>query len=419
MALPTPPRPPAAAEHQSGHRRCASQGPEPYLLLGANNAEMRNGSGMALSAAELKFDDGRMSLGDVRPTADLVVAGDSVPAPEQLAANWPWIDAEDLRNVGLTADFPQSAQLAVDTWAKVPGGSPVAGVILIDVDGIRSLLRVVGPVEVDGVRYTADTVRANCCASSTRSSTATGTAAATSSVPWRRPSSPGSRRASGSSMTSPPSSPTRCRAGTSWCGPPTRRWRRRGTRSAPTATSPTGPCRWACSTGSANKLDSWIDTDVDVTTQRITGGRRKLTVTYRITNRAPGSGPAYVVGPTPTAWRPATTPLAVVNLPAGPSDVNMTGAEVFLQGGDGPTVVVGGRVVVASGGRAPRSRSPPCPAGGRPGHARAVGPHPAHAVDGQRHRLRPGPTATVPRRVSLRPSRATPTERVDFGHMTA
>ena len=39
-----------------------------------------------------------------------------MPASGDLAANWPWIDAgRDLRNVGLTADFPQSAALAVDT----------------------------------------------------------------------------------------------------------------------------------------------------------------------------------------------------------------------------------------------------------------------------------------------------------------
>ena len=41
------------------------EGPEPYLLLGANNAEMRVGSGMFLSAAELGLADGELALGDV------------------------------------------------------------------------------------------------------------------------------------------------------------------------------------------------------------------------------------------------------------------------------------------------------------------------------------------------------------------
>jgi hypothetical protein len=39
----------------------------------------------------------------------------------------------------------------------------------------------------------------------------------------------------------------------------------------------------------------------------------------------------------------------VVNLPAGTTGVELTGAEPFMEGGDGPTVVVGGEVTVRRG----------------------------------------------------------------------
>src|SRR5690606_27604747 len=114
----------AQAESAAGDLEAAStalagvlEGPAPYLLLGANNAEMRNGGGMFLSAAELSFDDGALALGDVSPTAELVLPAGAVPVDGDLAGNWPWLDpGRDLRNLGLSADFPQSAEVAVRTW---------------------------------------------------------------------------------------------------------------------------------------------------------------------------------------------------------------------------------------------------------------------------------------------------------------
>jgi hypothetical protein len=134
-------------------------GPGTYLLFGANNAEMRAGSGMFLSAAPLTIADGTMTLGDVRPVAELVLPAGQVPVDGDLAANWPWLDpGRDPRQLGLTADFPQSAAVAAEWWRRVPGGGPVDGVISVDVAGVRELLRVVGPVTVDGVEYNAKNV---------------------------------------------------------------------------------------------------------------------------------------------------------------------------------------------------------------------------------------------------------------------
>ena len=55
------------------------EGPNRYLLVASNNAEMRAGSGMFLSAAEIVAEDGRLRLGAVNPTADLVLPEGTVP----------------------------------------------------------------------------------------------------------------------------------------------------------------------------------------------------------------------------------------------------------------------------------------------------------------------------------------------------
>lgn len=321
-------------------------GPQPYLLLGANNGEMRVGSGMALSAAELRFDHGRLALGEVRPTADLVLPEGAVPATGDLARNWPWLEpGRDLRNVGLTADFPQSARLAVDTWAQVPEGGPVAGVILLDVDGMRSLLRVVGPVEVDGVRYTSDTVRGELLRRqydrfgddrSARRDQLGGVARAIferiEAGDWKL-----------EDLATEVADAVAGRHLLIWSADADhqRAWRAAGA---------DGHLRdRSISIGMANrsgtKLDSWLDATATVAT----AGRR-ITVTYRVVSSAPAEGPAYVVGPNARGLEAGDhRGLVVANLPAGTTDVRMAGARVFLQGGDGPTVVVGGEVEVRRG----------------------------------------------------------------------
>jgi hypothetical protein len=135
-------------------------GPRRYLVLGANNAEMRAGSGMFLSAGPLDAVDGRLDLGEVGPTNELVLP-EGVPVDDaDLARNWSWLDpGADFRNLALTPRFPVSAAIARQMWRQVPGGGEVDGVLAMDVDAVRHLLRALGPVTVDGVQYTTRSVR--------------------------------------------------------------------------------------------------------------------------------------------------------------------------------------------------------------------------------------------------------------------
>jgi hypothetical protein len=343
------------AEHMSegsAALRSVLAGPEPYLLVGANNAEMRAGGGMALSAAELRFEDGQIELGDVRATSELVLAEGAVPVDNDLATNWPWIDVgRDLRNLGLSADFPQSGEVAVANWAEVPDGGPVGGVIAIDVDGLRSLLRAVGPVEVDGVRYSADTVRGELLRDQYRrfsgdqaarrdqlGSVARAVFAEIEAGRWEL-----------ASLATELSDAVAGRHLMIWSSDEQLAsvWRDLDADGHLQDRS----VSVALVNRSATKLDSWIESTVAIERgEPAEDGRRPLTVQATFVNTAPAEGPSYLVGPNVEGLRAGDhRALALVNLPAGSQDVVMRGARVFLEGGDGPTVVVGGELDIARG----------------------------------------------------------------------
>ena len=54
------------------------QGPQQYLVLMGNNAEMRSGSGAYLEAGVLSTSDGQLQLSGVRPTAEIPVPAGAV-----------------------------------------------------------------------------------------------------------------------------------------------------------------------------------------------------------------------------------------------------------------------------------------------------------------------------------------------------
>jgi hypothetical protein len=329
-------------------------GPEPYLLLGANNAEMRNGTGMFLSAATLRLDGGDLDLGEVLSTAETVLPEGSVPATGDLAANWPWLEpGRDLRNLGLSADLPQSAPLAIANWAKVPGGARTAGVIVVDVDAMRALLRAVGPVEVDGVRYTSDTVRGLLLRdqysrfADDRDERRDQLGLVARRIFERLKQG----RWEVDELATQLSEAVQGRHLMVWSQDPAvqRAWRVTGADGHLT--------RRSLSIGflnrAADKLDSWVDTSADVRFSRAGRGRTRISITYRIENTCTPencSGPPYVVGPNIAGLQARDhRGLVVANLPRGTTDIELTGTRQFLAAGDGPTETVGGEVTVRSG----------------------------------------------------------------------
>ncbi len=137
-------------------------GPTSYLINVGNNAEMRAGAGMPLSAGLATIVDGDIQLGDFLSTVSEMYEPDptgefnaNIPPPVQ--RTYPrWEIGESFPETAVTPNFtftgPIYADIAEDTQ-----GWRVEGVIHVDAYALVELLEVIGPVEIGGVEYTTET----------------------------------------------------------------------------------------------------------------------------------------------------------------------------------------------------------------------------------------------------------------------
>jgi hypothetical protein len=139
----------ARLEHATGVASTMAdilQGPQTYLLVMANNAEMRAGSGDFLEVGVLSTHDGHLSLSSVTPTATIPVAAGLVSARGDLEARWGWLKpGRDWRNLGYTPQFDVNAPLAAQMW-QAETGQHVDGVMVVDIEALQQFLDVTGPV---------------------------------------------------------------------------------------------------------------------------------------------------------------------------------------------------------------------------------------------------------------------------------
>ncbi len=139
------------------------QGPSTYLVLAANNAEMRSGSGMFLQVGTVTITDGAFELSDFVPAQELFLDQPGATLDPEMAARWgALVPNQEWRNLNLSPRFDESARMATEMWAA-SGRGTVDGVMAIDVVALQRLLALTGPVEVpteSGVRtFDADNVR--------------------------------------------------------------------------------------------------------------------------------------------------------------------------------------------------------------------------------------------------------------------
>ena len=134
------------------------EGPQTYLILAGNNAEMRAGSGSFLDVGTADTSAGTVHLGQFGPSGELGLARGQVVVTGDLERNWGWLEpGVDWRNLGLTPQFPVNAELASRMWAARTG-QQVSGVLAIDAVGLRQILTATGPVQAAGQTVDADNV---------------------------------------------------------------------------------------------------------------------------------------------------------------------------------------------------------------------------------------------------------------------
>ena len=148
----------ALADGAAGARGLRSflSGPTSYVVLAANNSEMRAG-GMVLQVGVLRAEGGSIAAGGFRSTAEAQLP-EAVRIPAEHESLYGWLDpGREWRNVGTSPNFPATAPVYAAMAAK-GGLGRVDGALQIDVIGVRSLLEVIGPITLDSRRYDATNV---------------------------------------------------------------------------------------------------------------------------------------------------------------------------------------------------------------------------------------------------------------------
>lgn len=146
---------PPRLEELRGHLRTAErllEGPTRVLLLASNNAEMRAGMGMHLSAGVVTIAGGEFETSPFYPTGALTARTEGrAEVPAELTALYGriWDIGREWRTTSTTPDFPTVGRIIGDLAERTPVGS-VDAVVSLDVPALAMLLGTTGPVEVDG-----------------------------------------------------------------------------------------------------------------------------------------------------------------------------------------------------------------------------------------------------------------------------
>jgi hypothetical protein len=330
------------------------QGPQTYLVLAGNNAEMRAGSGAFLEVGTATASDGTVHLGDFGPSGQLVLAPGQVPVAGDLERNWGWLrPGVDWRNLGVTPQFDVTARLAARMWAARTGQT-VDGVLAVDVAGLRRILTATGPVQAGGVTIDAANVEQYLLHDQYVGLTDDSTGSAARSDALGAIADAVLRQLQGQStnLRSLASAVAGAVAGRNlmvWSSDPVAQaaWVVGG------ASGTLTPQSLAVSVVNrgGNKLDQYLPVTVDLVT-RPAGRDTAVTLTTTLANRTPDGQGQFIAGPYPGLPLAYGDYSGIVadNLPARATGITMSGAGALSSyGAEGPTWLVAAPVVVHQG----------------------------------------------------------------------
>lgn len=330
------------------------QGPQAYLVLAGNNAEMRAGSGAFLEVGTAATTDGTVHLGDLSQSGPLALAPGQVAVTGDLQRNWGWLlPGVDWRNLGVTPQFDVTAPLAAQMWAARTG-QQVNGVLALDIVGLRQIMTATGPIQVGPVTLDAGNVEQYLMHDQYDGLSDNATADAGRQDALGAIASGVLRQLQGQStnlrtLASAVSGAVAGRHLMVWSSDPVDQaaWVASGASGSLSATS----LAVNVVNQGGNKLDQYLGVSVQVAT-RPEGSGTAVTLTTVLANRTPGGQSQFVAGPYPGL------PLAygdyggVVadNLPGAASAVTISGAgAVSSYGPAGPTWLVAAPIVIHQG----------------------------------------------------------------------
>lgn len=128
------------------------------LFIGANNSEMRNGSGSFLAAGSAVTGSGAVSFGSFAPAYVLALARPGAPLPPVIEARWGWMQpGRYLDALGASPDFALNAPVAASIWSRT-GRHNAGTVAVVDPVALADLLSVTGPVTFQGQSVSSSNV---------------------------------------------------------------------------------------------------------------------------------------------------------------------------------------------------------------------------------------------------------------------
>lgn len=330
-------------------------GPTTYLVLAANNAEMRAGSGMFLQNGTISVDQGRFELSEFTPTADMFLPESGTALDADMAARWGALEPDrEWRNLNLSPRFDESARMAADMWAA-SGREPVDGVIAVDIVTVQRLLELTGPVDVttsagEVVTYDADNVIALLAREQYFTDLAPedrrdelGTVAAAVFDAFN------DREIPATGLVSLIAGSGAQRHLLMWSADPVQQqsWQELGI----SGVLPPDALMLALLNRGGNKLDSYMIVKADIDVERIEAGRNRVTVEVTMENQAPEWLPTYVAGPVEGSGGVAGEYVGILalSIPGSATEPTNSANGWAVIGDDGPTRVIGSNVSIPRG----------------------------------------------------------------------
>lgn len=133
--------------------------PQRFLLVFENNAEIRATGGLPGTVAVVQAVDGQLSLERQVAIASLGRAEQPVlPLTDPERKLYDDVPAVYLQSSNMTPDVPRAADLMRARWAEEYPRDRIDGVILVDTVTLGYVLDATGPVVVDDVELTGDTL---------------------------------------------------------------------------------------------------------------------------------------------------------------------------------------------------------------------------------------------------------------------
>lgn len=133
-----------------------------YLVLFQNNTELRPGGGFVGAYAVVKFDKGKMDLIKVEGTEvlDKNTPADWKPEPPAVLKKHLKVDRWYFRDSNWSPDFSENAKKALELYKGEGGVSAddIDVVVGITPTVVEELLKLSGPITVDGIEFTGDNV---------------------------------------------------------------------------------------------------------------------------------------------------------------------------------------------------------------------------------------------------------------------